>query len=143
MKAFTHFIAELNRGATNAALTGHLEELLQAVKTHGRAGALKITIKVVPAARNNSGADTINVVCDSQLALPKPQQPADFFFLTDDGQPTRQHPHQHELDITVREVKMQQGPVIDPMASRASQQFSPPDADGVISPKGQDDQKAG
>ena len=134
MKAFTHFVAELNRGATNAALTGHLEELLQAVKTHGRDGSLKITLKVVPV-RNNSGADTIHVICDSQLALPKAQQPADFFFLTEDGEPTRQHPQQHELDIAVREVRPQSGPVIDPASRSNNNDFSNPDADGVITPR--------
>lgn len=141
MKAFSHFITELNRGATNAALTGHLEELLQAVKTHGRAGALKITMKVVPV-RNNSGADTIHVICDSQLALPKPQQPADFFFLTDEGEPTRMHPHQHELDVTVREVRTASaGDVIDP-ATKVRGDYTEPDADGVITPKAQGGQKA-
>lgn len=141
MRAFTHFIGELNRGNTNAALTAHLEELLQSVKAHGRPGKLKITLHVAPT-RNSSGADTINVVCDSQLALPKPQQPADFFFLTDAGEPTRQHPLQHELQLPVREVHnaQQSGPVIDP-----TQKFSRPDSDGVITPKAppENGQKAG
>lgn len=119
MQSFSHFMSDLNEGQTNSALTAHLAELLQAVKNHGRAGILKLAIKVVPAVKGSGEVDKITVMVESQLALPKPQQPSDFFFLTDDAQPTRQHPRQHELPL--REVPA--GPV-----------FSPPDADGVITP---------
>lgn len=128
MKPFTLFIAELNDGQTAAALTGHLSELFAAVKTHGLAGSLKLNIKVIPASAGNTGADKINVVCESQLALPKPKQPADFFFLTDDAQPTRRHPKQHELAL--REVAVAAG---DFRVAGATQ-FSQPDDDGVVEP---------
>ena len=70
--------------------------------------------------------DKITVTVESQLALPKPQQPSDFFFLTDDAEPTRQHPRQHSLDL--RDVSGQaRGGVVDPTSK-----FTQPDADGVI-----------
>lgn len=127
MKSFSAFIGDLNEGSTNSALTGHLAELLLAVKTHGRAGQLKLSIKVIPAVRGGGDVDKITVTVDSQLALPKPQQPSDFFFLTDDAQPTRQHPRQGEL------------PLRDVTGANAGgadfKDFSTPDADGVINPK--------
>ncbi|MDQ1260601.1 MAG: hypothetical protein QG643_2427, partial [Pseudomonadota bacterium] len=42
-------------------------------------------------------------VADRKLELPKPEQPSDFFWLTDEAEPTRQHPRQHALDL--REAK--------------------------------------
>lgn len=131
MKSFITFIAELNDGQTNAALTGHLAELFAAVKSHGLAGELSLKVKVVPAQAGNSGADKINVVCESQLKLPKPKQPADFFFLTDEAEPTRRHPKQHELQL--REVAGAQ-PAPSEFRIAAATTFSTPDTDGVIQP---------
>ena len=129
MKPFSLFLAEINEGQTNAALTAHIAELFQAVKTHGRAGTLKLAIKVVPAVKGVNDVDKINVTVESQLALPKPQQPSDFFFLTDDAEPTRMHPRQHSLDL--RDVSAQaRGGVVDPTS-----QFTQPAADGVITSK--------
>lgn len=126
MKPISLFLVEINEGSTHAALTAHLGELFQAVKTHGRGGALKISIKVMPAVKGASDVDKVNVTIESQLALPKPQQPSDFFFLTDDAEPTRLHPRQHALDL--RDVSAQaRGGVVDPTSA-----FSQPDADGVI-----------
>lgn len=129
MKPISLFLVEINEGSTHAALTAHLGELFQAVKTHGRAGALKISIKVTPAgARGASDVDKVNVTIESQLALPKPQQPSDFFFLTDDAEPTRLHPRQHQLDL--RDVSAQaRGGVVD---HASNPEFNQPDADGVI-----------
>ena len=42
-------------------------------------------------------AVVVNV--DRTLALPKAEQPSDFFWLTDDAEPTRNHPRQHALDL--------------------------------------------
>lgn len=124
MQSFAHFITDLNEGQTNSALSAHLAELFQAVKNHGRAGSLKLHIKVVPAVKGAGDVDKITVVVDSQLALPKPQQPNDFFFLTDDATPTRQHPRQRELP-GLRQVATE--PPVP-----ASSNFTQPDADGVI-----------
>ena len=83
MKPFSLFLAEINEGQTNAALTAHIAELFQAVKTHGRAGTLKLAIKVVPAVKGVNDVDKINVTVESQLALPKPQRPSHVFCVTD------------------------------------------------------------
>lgn len=43
--------------------------------------------------------DKITIMADRKLELPKPEQPQDFFWLTDAAEPTRQHPRQHNLDL--------------------------------------------
>jgi hypothetical protein len=98
MKAFNHFLNDLNDGKTNAGLTSDLAELLQAVKAHGRSGSMTLKIKIMPASRSGE-VDKITIVADRKLELPKPDQPSDFFWLTDDAEPTRQHPRQHDLDL--------------------------------------------
>lgn len=81
-----------------------MADLLRTVQTTGRAGKLTITLKVTPAVRNTSGGDIdrINLTVDRTLALPKPETPTDFFYLTEDGETTRNHPKQQTLEL--REV---------------------------------------
>lgn len=103
MKSFSVFLTELNDGQTLAGLTGDFAELLQSVKTTGRSGSMTLKVKVVPATKGGQEVDKITIVADRKLELPKPEQPSDFFWLTDEAEPTRQHPRQHALDL--REVK--------------------------------------
>ena len=104
MKSFAHLLNEINEGSTHAALTQDMADLLRTVQTTGRAGKLTITLKVAPAVRNTSGGDIdrINLTVDRTLALPKPETPTDFFYLTEDGETTRNHPKQQTLEL--REV---------------------------------------
>ncbi|MBB3642583.1 hypothetical protein [Variovorax atrisoli] len=100
MKAFSHFLNELNEGSTHAALTADLAELLRTVQTTGRAGALVLKVKVSPTTKTNSGqVDKVTITADRVLSLPKPEQPSDFFWLTEDGETSRNHPRQHSLEL--------------------------------------------
>lgn len=98
MKAFALFLQELNGGQTHAALTDYLKELMQAVQAHGKTGELHIKLKVQPGSRTGD-VDKITVAIDRALKLPKPDQPTDFFWLTEQGEPTRKHPRQQDLDL--------------------------------------------
>ena len=51
------------------------------------------------ASKGASTVDKITVTVDRKLELPKPDAPSDFFWLTDDAEPTRHHPRQHALDL--------------------------------------------
>jgi hypothetical protein len=103
VKAFSLFLVELNEGSTHAALTGDLADLLRTVQATGRAGSLTIKVKVAPATRSNSGSvDKVTITADRKLELPKPEQPSDFFWLTEDGETSRNHPRQQDLPL--REV---------------------------------------
>lgn len=125
MKSYNHFLY-LNDGKTLAGLTADLAELMQAVKANGRRGS--ITLKISPANRNGE-VDKITAVADRKLELPKPDQPSDFFWLTDDAEPTRQHPRQHSLDL--RDAADERGGLRTPIKALA-ETFTHPDADGVI-----------
>ncbi len=103
MKSFALFLQDLNDGQTLAGLTGDLTELLQTVKATGRSGSLTLKVKVQPASKGGQEVDKITITADRKLELPKPEAPSDFFWLTDDAEPTRQHPRQHALDL--REAK--------------------------------------
>lgn len=106
MKSFSIFLADLNDGQTHAGLTGDLAELLQAVKAYGRSGSMSLRIKIAPASRGGD-VDKITITAERKLELPKPEQPQDFFWLTDEAEPTRQHPRQHNLDL--RDMRDQGG----------------------------------
>ncbi|VTU38457.1 hypothetical protein H4CHR_04430 [Variovorax sp. PBS-H4] len=100
MKSFSLFINELNDGSTHAALTADLKELLQTVQSTGRSGVLTLKVKVAPAVKGTQGdIDKVTITADRSLTLPKPEQPTDFFWLTEDGETSRQHPKQHSLEL--------------------------------------------
>jgi hypothetical protein len=119
-QSFNVFLADLNDGATLAGLTADLQELLQAVRNHGRSGSMTLKLKVAPATKGGQEVDKITITAERKLELPKPDQPQDFFWLTADAQPSRKHPRQQELPL--RQVPDQ--PI----------KFSTPDADGVVQP---------
>lgn len=120
MKSFSHFLTDLNDGQTLAGMTGDFAELLQAVKAHGRSGSMTLKIKVSPATKGGE-VDKITVTAERKLELPKPEARNDFFWLTDDAEPSRQHPRQHALDL--RDTSG---------VKSATVQFTHPDADGVM-----------
>lgn len=159
MKPFNLILAELNGGQSNATLSGHFDELLQAVKRHGRPGSLKVTIKVSQAGKG-ADVDKVLVSLDSQISLPKPEMPSDFFWMTENAELSRKHPNQHELEL--RDVSSQ-GSLNAPLSAQAvvavnnaaptsftpatpfaalvqavgngaPATFTPPDDDGVIQP---------
>lgn len=104
MKAFNTLLHELNDGSTHAALSADLAELLRAVQHNGRAGSLTLKLRVAPATKGHGSGmvDKITVTAERKLELPKPEQPQDFFWLTEEGETSRKHPRQHDLPL--REV---------------------------------------
>ena len=99
-KSFSILLHELNDGSTHAALTADIGELLRTVQATGRSGALTLKIKVAPATKTQMGfVDKITITADRKLELPKPEQPSDFFWLTEDGETSRNHPRQHDLEL--------------------------------------------
>lgn len=100
MKAFSKLLTEINEGTTHSAITADMAELLKTVQTTGRRGQLVIKIKVQPSMRSPAGSvDKVNITVDRTLALPKPESQVDFFYLTEDGETTRNHPRQQDLPL--------------------------------------------
>lgn len=127
MKSFNQFLVDLNDGSTHSGLTNDLQELLQTVQNTGRGGSLTLKIKIASASKGGSFVDKITVTADRKLELPKPEQPQDFFWITDEAEPTRQHPRQHALDL--RNAADTRGGLRDPVTET---KFTTPDDDGVI-----------
>lgn len=119
-QSFAVFLSDLNDGTTLAGLTGDFQELLQAVRDHGRSGSMTLKLKVAPATKGGQEVDKITITAERKLELPKPDQPQDFFWLTAEAQPSRKHPRQQELPLRT--------------VDGAPTTFTPPDADGVITP---------
>jgi hypothetical protein len=130
MKAFNQFLVDINDGSTHSGLTSDLTELLQTVQSTGRSGSLTLKLKVASASKGGSSVDKITITAERKLELPKPEQPQDFFWLTDDAEPTRQHPRQHALDL--RNATDERGGLREPVATAFAATFTTPDADGVI-----------
>lgn len=105
MKAFSLFLVDLNDGHTHTGLSADLAELLQTVKNTGRSGALTLKIKVASASKGGREVDKVTITAERKLELPKPEAPSDFFWLTDEAEPTRQHPRQHALDLRDAELR--------------------------------------
>jgi len=103
LKSFGMFLIDLNSGSTHAGLTSDLAELLQTVKNTGRSGSLTLKIKVAPGSKPGQDVDKVTIVADRKLELPKHESLSDFFWLTDEAEPTRHHPRQHALEL--REAK--------------------------------------
>lgn len=128
MKAFNQFLVALNDGSTHAGLTNDLAELFAAVQNTGRGGSITLKIKVASASKGSHSVDKVTITADRKLELPKPEQPQDFFWLTDDAEPTRSHPRQNSLDL--RSTGDERGGLRDPVT--ATTIFTTPDDDGVI-----------
>lgn len=100
MKAFSLQLQELNDGSTHAALTAAFADLLRAVQHSGKAGALTVKLKVAPATKGATGyVDKVTITAEQKLDMPKAEQPTDFYFLTDEGETSRNHPRQHTLEL--------------------------------------------
>lgn len=131
MKSFNQFLVDLNDGSTHSGLTADLQTLFAEVQATGRGGSMTLKIKVASASKGGS-VDKVTITAERKLELPKPEQPSDFFWLTDDAQPTRQHPRQHALDL--RSAQDERGGLRTPEAALVSS-FTTPDADGVVNLK--------
>ncbi len=97
-RAFAVFLQELRDGRTHAELTAQLAELLAKVTSTGKAGSIKLEIKIKPSTR---GADVSKVtIMDSvSVTLPKPERGEDFYWVTDDNELSRNHPRQASLEL--------------------------------------------
>lgn len=89
---------------------------------------MTLKIKIASASKGGNEVDKITISADRKLELPKPEQPQDFFWLTDDAVPTRQHPRQHALDL--RDAQDTRGGL-----RSVADKFTNPDVDGVITLK--------
>ncbi|MBT2508855.1 hypothetical protein J7I98_23800 [Streptomyces sp. ISL-98] len=92
------FIAGHLNGRTAEALSTEFHDLLEAVRAHGKKGALVITLVVDPPANGVESAP-LPIGVESTVKAPKPTPVKSLYFLDDDGNPVREDPRQMAIDF--------------------------------------------
>lgn len=93
---FAAWLQDLRHGAAHAELTDALAELVSAVQTTGKAGELRLVVKVKP---SDSGATQVIVSDDVVLKAPEPSRPISLFFVDEAHNLTRDDPFQQRLPL--------------------------------------------
>lgn len=96
IRPFYEFITETNRGNTHAALSAGLHDLVEAVRAHGRAGTLTLTIKVAPLAKGDDSQFT--VAEEISVKAPKPDPRPSIYFADRGGNLTTADPSSVTFD---------------------------------------------
>lgn len=90
VRPITDFLNEIRRGAVVEEASRLLHELIAAVKHTGKAGRLTLTFDV-----SEQKNTQMLLVKDAVAAkIPKLERPHTLWFVDDNGNPTRQDPHQ-------------------------------------------------
>lgn len=92
------FIAGHLNGRTAEELSTEFHGLLDAVKTHGKKGEMRITLVVDPPA-NGVDSAPMPIGVESVVKAPKPTPVKSLYFLDDDGNPVREDPRQIAIDF--------------------------------------------
>lgn len=95
---FAAFLVGHLNGRTHEEIGRELHTLLEAVKAHGKKGALTITVVVEPPSNGVDGGP-LPIGIEYAAKAPKPSAPRAIYFLDDDGNPTRTDPRQMALDF--------------------------------------------
>lgn len=102
IRPFSEFLREQDRGHTHDVLSRRLHELISAVQETGKGGSLtlKIDVKPIP----GTGAKTLTVTDAVAAKIPAAERPKSIFFVTNDGNLTRNDPTQPVI-TGLREVE--------------------------------------
>ena len=92
------FLASHLNGRTDEELRTEFHQLLDAVRTHGKKGEMRITIVVEPPA-NGVDSAPMPIGVESAVKAPKPTPVKSLYFLDDDGQPVRDDPRQMAIEF--------------------------------------------
>ena len=97
-KAFAVILQDLRDGRVHAELSKLFGELISQVKETGKAGEICLKLKIKPATR---GADVDKITVSDVISVtqPKPERGEDIFWLTEDGDLSRNHPRQGNLEL--------------------------------------------
>lgn len=101
VRPFAAFLQEQSGGRTHEELSVKLHDLIEAVQETGKGGSLtlKIDVRPIPGA----GKRTLTVTDAVAAKVPKPDRQKSIFFVTDDGNLSRNDPTQPVL-TGLREV---------------------------------------
>lgn len=99
VRPFADWMLEQRQGALANELGDGLNELVDAVKTHGKPGKIVLTVTIKPATK--TGHDTVLVSDDITVKLPT-EQFESVYFITADANLSRENPASPRLPL--REV---------------------------------------
>lgn len=108
IRPFMETLGNLREGRTIDDLAYELNQVIEGVRNHGRAGELKLTLKITPA--NKGDGDVVMIADDITSKVPK-ERPSTLFFTTADNNLSRSNPRQSEMELK-------------PVAERAKEQTS-------------------
>jgi hypothetical protein len=89
-------LGEMNRGAIVAQGDAELAKAIQAIREHGKTAEITIKVKIKPTGEH----DEVEVTAEFSSKLPSPKLRAATFFMTDEGDLTREDPQQPDLPLT-------------------------------------------
>lgn len=92
------FLAAHLNGRTAEELSTEFHQLLDAVKTHGKKGEMRITLVVDPPA-NSVDSAPMPIGVESTVKAPKPTPVKSLYFLDSDGNPVREDPRQMSIEF--------------------------------------------
>jgi hypothetical protein len=92
------FLAGHLAGRTAEELSSEFHDLLDAVKTHGKKGEMRITLVVEPPTSGVESAP-MPIGVESAVKAPKPTPVKSLYFLDDDGNPVRDDPRQMSIEF--------------------------------------------
>lgn len=101
VRPFAAVLQDLNGGTVADQLATDMQELVNAVREHGRKGALTLKVEVQPRKGN---INALNVTARVDTKLPAPEPVESVFFADDGGNLLRTDPRQLTLPGVVREV---------------------------------------
>lgn len=81
---FVRLLSEHNKGRMVGELSGHLEEVVRAVRETGKSGEVKLTIKV-----KKEGREAMSVMMEAAPKIPQEDREASLFFANEEGMLSR------------------------------------------------------
>ncbi len=103
---FQETILQINNGATVAELSKALTDVVAAVRSTGKSGAVSLKLSVRPASKGN--VDVLIVESQVNSKLPEPDRGVTIFYATDTNLLVRSDPRQQKLPLRV--VELDQSP---------------------------------
>ncbi|MCW5981970.1 MAG: hypothetical protein KIT09_28050 [Bryobacteraceae bacterium] len=104
---FQETILQIQNGTTAAELSEALRNVVAAVRETGKAGALTLTLKVVPASKG--AADVLMIEAAVKAKLPERDRGRTVFYATEDNRLVRNDPKQQTLPLRVVDIVGERG----------------------------------
>jgi len=102
IRPFTAILAELRDGHVVVELSQAIHEAMAAVKEHGKAAKIHLTVEIKPLGTKGV-SDALEFTAEVATKLPKADPPSTLFFADADGNPSRNQHRQRDLALSIAE----------------------------------------